>query len=290
MAGGVVIAAVGGWSVLADGWWLGAVGLGANRRLLMGPLGIFRRARGLPEWSQLVPTCPPAPCLQPRRMALPQHGPTEEDTASPDLFPVTLSPDFSLEDGLRREGLWPVAGVDEAGRGPLAGPVVTAAVILDPARIPPGLNDSKKLTAVRREALFDLILTQALAVSVASASPAEIDRTDVLKANLAAMAQAVRGLAIPAGAAIIDGRDVPPGLPCPGRAVVKGDARSLSIAAASIIAKVTRDRMMAAADTAFPGYGFAAHAGYGTAAHLAAIQRLGPCPLHRMTFKPLKGV
>ncbi|SIR08146.1 RNase HII [Rhizobium sp. RU20A] len=211
------------------------------------------------------------------------------EPALADLFPVVLTPDFSIEDGLRREGLWPVAGVDEAGRGPLAGPVVTAAVILDPARIPPGLNDSKRLTAVKREALFSLILDQALAVSIATASPAEIDRTDVLKANLAAMARAVRGLAVPAASAIIDGRDVPPGLPCPGRAVVKGDARSVSIAAASIVAKVTRDRMMATAEAAFIGYGFAAHAGYGTAAHLAAIKALGPCALHRMTFRPLKG-
>lgn len=209
--------------------------------------------------------------------------------AIPDLFPVILAPDFSIEDGLRREGLWPVAGVDEAGRGPLAGPVVTAAVILDPDHVPPGLNDSKKLTAVRREALFSLILEKAVAVCVASASPAEIDRTDVLKANLAAMARAVRGLSVSPAAAIVDGRDVPPGLPCPGRAVVKGDARSISIAAASIVAKVTRDRMMAAADARFPGYGFATHAGYGTAAHLEAIRTLGPSGLHRMTFKPLKG-
>lgn len=206
----------------------------------------------------------------------------------PDFFIVPDSgPDFSLEELARKRGLWPVAGTDEAGRGPLAGPVVAAAVILDPAAIPAGLNDSKKLSARRRDALYEEILATAT-VSIASSGAAHIDRRDIRKASLDAMRRAVAGLTIPAAHVLCDGRDVPDGLICSGSAVIKGDARSLSIAAASIIAKVTRDRMMDRAAEIFPAYGFDAHAGYGTKVHLQAIATHGPCPLHRMSFRPLR--
>ncbi|GES50318.1 ribonuclease HII [Rhizobium sp. NBRC 114257] len=200
---------------------------------------------------------------------------------------VPLVPTFELELIARRAGHWPVAGADEAGRGPLAGPVVAAAVILDPERIPNGLNDSKQLTAARREELFVEILATAT-VSIASSSAGRIDTTDIRKASLDAMRRAICGLAVPASYVLTDGLDVPVGLACPGKAVVKGDARSFSIAAASIVAKVTRDRMMARAGVVFPAYGFAAHAGYGTAQHRAGIEEHGPCPLHRMSFRPLR--
>ncbi len=207
---------------------------------------------------------------------------------SPMLFEdVPLVPTFELELIARRAGHWPVAGADEAGRGPLAGPVVAAAVILDPERIPDGLNDSKQLTAARREELFVEILATAT-VSIASSSAGRIDTTDIRKASLDAMRRAICGLAVPASYVLTDGLDVPAGLACPGKAVVKGDARSFSIAAASIVAKVTRDRMMARAGVVFPAYGFAAHAGYGTAQHRAGIEEHGPCPLHRMSFRPLR--
>lgn len=185
-------------------------------------------------------------------------------------------------------GYWPVAGTDEAGRGPLAGPVVAAAVILDPDNIPAGLNDSKKLSEAQREALFGRIIETALAVSIASSGPARIDDTDIRKASLDAMRRAVLALSRPACFILSDGRDLPPDTGLPGKAVIKGDGRSVSIAAASILAKVTRDRMMARADTVFSGYGFARHAGYPTAAHREAIAAQGPCALHRMSFRPLR--
>lgn len=200
---------------------------------------------------------------------------------------VPLLPDFRLELKARKAGHWPVAGADEAGRGPLAGPVVAAAVILDPKRIPDGLNDSKQLSAQRREELFEQILATAT-VAIASSSSRRIDETDIRKASLDAMRRAILSLSIPASYVLTDGLDVPPGLDCPGQAVVKGDARSVSIAAASIVAKVTRDRMMTRADLIFPAYGFASHAGYGTARHRAGIDSHGPCPLHRMSFGRLK--
>ncbi len=206
---------------------------------------------------------------------------------SPLLFDLPEGPDFLMETAARRAGLWPVAGTDEAGRGPLAGPVVAAAVILDPAAIPDGLNDSKQLSAAQREGLFAAILSTAH-VSVASSSARRIDGTDIRKASLDAMRRAVAGLSLAPRLVLADGRDVPPGFACEGRAVIRGDARSLSIAAASIVAKVTRDRMMARADHTFPGYGFAAHAGYATVVHRRAIETIGPCRLHRMTFRPLK--
>lgn len=203
------------------------------------------------------------------------------------LFDLPEGPDFLMETAARKRGFWPVAGTDEAGRGPLAGPVVAAAVVLDPDNIPDGLNDSKQLSAIKREALFALILQSAF-VSVASSSPRRIDAIDIRKASLDAMRRAVAGLEVAPKLVLADGRDVPPGLACEGRAVVKGDARSLSIAAASIVAKVMRDRMMARAGETFPGYGFAVHAGYATAVHRKAIGDIGPCRLHRMSFRPLR--
>lgn len=204
------------------------------------------------------------------------------------LFPdYPASPDDRFERHFSKDGLLPVAGLDEAGRGPLAGPVVAAAVILDPARVPEGLNDSKALSQKKRETLFDQIIATAM-VSIASASPREIDVTDIRKASLTAMRRALIALPVRAGYALIDGRDIPPGLTCPRRALVKGDARSLSIAAASIVAKVLRDRMMMRAAILYPAYGFDSHKGYGSAKHLAAIREHGPCPLHRMSFRPLR--
>lgn len=208
---------------------------------------------------------------------------------SPALFPLDVRPDFSIESRLTKRGLWPVAGLDEAGRGPLAGPVVAAAVILDPKRIPKGLDDSKRLSAEDREALFETILKKALAVSFASCSAETIDRTDIRKASLEAMRRAAAGLSVGPAYAIVDGLDVPPGLPCPGEAVVKGDQRSHSIAAASIVAKVMRDRMMGVCGQRHVSYGFEFHMGYATERHRAAIEIAGACArLHRLSFSPFR--
>ena len=202
---------------------------------------------------------------------------------------IPLLPDFRIELSARASGQWPIAGTDEAGRGPLAGPVVAAAVILDPDNIPDGLNDSKKLGAAERDALYEAILASAI-VSIASSGPGRIDMTDIRKASLDAMRRAVHGLSLRPRLVLADGRDVPPGLPCPGKALVKGDARSVSIAAASIVAKVTRDRMMIRAGIVYPDYGFGKHAGYPTVAHRNAIAASGPCPLHRMSFRPFRTI
>ncbi|WP_153115587.1 ribonuclease HII [Rhodocyclus tenuis] len=182
------------------------------------------------------------------------------------------------------EGL--VCGVDEAGRGPLAGPVVAAAVILDPARPIPGLNDSKKLSARRREALAVLIREQALAWAVAEASVEEIDRINILQASLLAMQRAVAALAVRPQLALIDGNRCPR-LACPAEALVGGDGRSAPIAAASILAKTVRDELMLALHARFPMYDFARHKGYPTAAHLAALREHGPCSEHRRSFAPV---
>lgn len=211
---------------------------------------------------------------------------TPPDSPMP-FDPSTLICDFSLELAARSAGHWPVAGTDEAGRGPLAGPVVAAAVILDPDNIPSGLNDSKKLSLKQREILFEMIMATAH-VSIASSGPRLIDEINILRASLDAMRRAVAGLPVKPAHVLVDGRDVPKGLSCSGKAVIKGDSRSVSIAAASIIAKVTRDRMMERAGLVYPAYGFAKHAGYGTKQHRDAIITDGPCPLHRMSFRPLK--
>jgi ribonuclease HII len=208
---------------------------------------------------------------------------TPPDSLFPD-YPAI--PDYRFEQHFAQNGCRLVAGLDEAGRGPLAGPVVAAAVILAPDTIPKGLNDSKALNHSRREALFELILASAQ-VGIASASAREIEASDIRAASLAAMRRALHALPVKAEYALVDGRDVPDDLCCPARALIKGDARSLSIAAASIVAKVTRDRMMTRAAETFPNYGFELHKGYGAKRHLEAITNHGPCPLHRMTFRPL---
>jgi ribonuclease HII len=191
-------------------------------------------------------------------------------------------PDFTLE----RRIAGPVAGVDEVGRGPLAGPVHAAAVILDPARLPPGLDDSKKMSETRREKAFDAIMASAIAVGIGVASVEEIDRINILAATMLAMRRAVERLTIRPVHALVDGNKVP-ALPCPAEAIVKGDSKVLSIAAASIIAKVTRDRFMSDLDAACPGYGWARTKGYGTADHMAALARLGPSVHHRTSFAPI---
>jgi len=196
------------------------------------------------------------------------------------------APDFSRECALMAAGSKNICGVDEAGRGPLAGPVVVSAVILDPKNIPSGLNDSKKLSAKRRERLFEQILATA-SVSIVSAPPDVIADLNIRGATLWAMAKAVSGLYPATGMALIDGRDIPKALPCPGEALIKGDGRSLSIAAASIVAKVMRDRMCLTMEEAAPGFGFKDHKGYGTARHLKALKKLGPTSYHRQDFAPV---
>ncbi len=184
-------------------------------------------------------------------------------------------------------GSAPVAGIDEAGRGPLAGPVVAAAVILDPARPIAGLNDSKKLSEAARVRMAVEIREKALAWAVAEASAAEIDRINILQATFLAMQRAVEGLAVAPVHALIDGNKVPPGLPCSGEAVVKGDGKIAAIAAASILAKTYRDTLMCELAELHPEYGFERHMGYPTPAHFAALQAHGPCPAHRRSFAPV---
>ena len=197
-------------------------------------------------------------------------------------------PDFSFETTHHNAGHVLVAGVDEAGRGPWAGPVVAAAVILDPANIPDGLNDSKKLNQARREQLFDQIQATA-EISTGIIEAGEIDRINILQATMKAMSDAIAGLPRSPSMALIDGNRTPV-LKCSSQTIKKGDALSLSIAAASIIAKVTRDHLMKDLDNQFPGYGFARHKGYGTAIHADALASLGPCPQHRKSFAPIKAL
>jgi ribonuclease HII len=181
----------------------------------------------------------------------------------------------------------PVCGVDEAGRGPLAGPVCAAAVILDIGAIPTGIDDSKKLTAKARGVLEIEIKASAVAWAVAFASVEEIEALNILHATGLAMARAVAALSLQPAHALVDGNYAFP-LPCPVRTVVKGDALSLSIAAASILAKTARDRLMAEMDAVYPGYGFAQHKGYGAASHMEALQLLGPSPIHRPSWAPIR--
>jgi len=195
-------------------------------------------------------------------------------------------PDLQHEGRVRAAGASCIAGVDEAGRGPLAGPVVAAAVVLDPGRIPPGLNDSKRLTAARRAALA-LALGDAARIGLGSASVEEIDRLNILRASHLAMARALAALPVPADHALIDGPLIPPGLACCATAIVRGDALSLSIAAASIVAKVARDRIMVDLAQQYPGYGWDRNAGYPTAHHRRALIRLGVTPAHRRSFAPV---
>jgi ribonuclease HII len=204
----------------------------------------------------------------------------------------TSEPDLSLENfHAKHLGVSPllVCGVDEAGRGPWAGPVSAAAVILDPTNLPKGINDSKKLNEALRERLFDEIVKVAVASCIVMIDAPLIDEINILAATHLAMAQAVAGLTVAPSLALIDGNRAPKGLACPSVTIIKGDALSLSIGAASILAKVTRDRFMVQADHDYPGYGFAKHKGYGVPQHMKALARLGPCPLHRLSFKPVAG-
>ncbi|MCR9281445.1 MAG: ribonuclease HII [Rhodobacteraceae bacterium] len=210
-------------------------------------------------------------------------------TFSPSLFDLAFpdSPDLAIERKHATSFDGRLCGVDEAGRGPWAGPVVTAAVILDYDRVPVGLNDSKKLTEARREELFEQIVATAH-VSLASASPATIDAVNIRTATLSAMVRAVNHLPLVPDYVLVDGRDVPHGLKQAGQALIKGDGRCLCVAAASIVAKVTRDRMMVHLDASFPDYGFAQHKGYGVPQHQAALERYGPTVHHRLSFKPVR--
>lgn len=198
-------------------------------------------------------------------------------------------PHFQFETDAHVAGAKRVAGIDEVGRGPLAGPVTAAAVVLDPENIPAGLDDSKKLTPKRRAVLHDAILAAA-EVSVAHASVEEIDELNILRAAHLAMERAVAGLSVPPCVALIDGNMIPAGLSVPGRAIVKGDMLSLSIAAASIVAKKRRDDLMWDLAQQFPGYGWETNAGYGSKSHIEALRNLGVTPHHRRSFRPVHNI
>ena len=193
-------------------------------------------------------------------------------------------PDFSYEIGAANKGYKFICGVDEAGRGPLAGPVCAAAVILPEGLEIEGLNDSKKISEKKREALFDIITEKAIAYSIAFGTIEEIEQYNILEATYIAMNRAIEGLEIKADFALIDGNRVPKGISVPCETVVKGDSKSYSIAAASILAKVTRDRLMLEYDKKYPEYLFAQHKGYGTKAHYEAIKQHGVCEIHRLSF------
>ena len=198
---------------------------------------------------------------------------------------MTTGPDFNFEHDLIARGATQIAGVDEVGRGPLAGPVTAAAVILNPNNIPEGLNDSKALTKRRLAILEPLILASA-EVSIAHASVEEIDEINILQASHLAMERAVAGLG-QVDHALIDGNKIPRGLKCSATSLIKGDSRSLSIAAASIVAKMCRDRIMVELAQQYPGYGWETNAGYGSKSHISALQNLGVTPHHRRSFKPV---
>lgn len=199
------------------------------------------------------------------------------------------NPDYSLETQALAQGHIRIAGVDEVGRGPLAGPVTAAAVILEPGAIPAGLNDSKQLTARARAALAAILHAQA-EVSIAHASVAEIDQINILRASHLAMARAVAALDPPPDYLLIDGNLLPRGLTIPARSVVKGDARSVSIAASSIVAKICRDAIMVDLAQHYPGYGWETNAGYPSKSHKEALQNLGVTPHHRRSFKPVHNI
>lgn len=203
-----------------------------------------------------------------------------------EMIPLRRGPTFAREANAMRRGLTPIAGCDEAGRGPLAGPVVAAAVILDPARVPKGLEDSKELSAKTRDELFDVICATA-EVAVAIAPPARIDRDNILRASLWALAKAVCALPRTPQLVFVDGRDSLP-LECEVKAVIGGDGIIASIAAASIVAKVTRDRLMTQLGLAHPEYGFEKHKGYGTSFHAERLRAHGPCIHHRYSFAPVR--
>ena len=202
---------------------------------------------------------------------------------------IPTNPDFSFEQAAYDKGFIRVVGVDEVGRGPIAGPVTAAAVILDPANIPDGLNDSKKLSAKKRQALLQLVLETA-EVSVAHASVEEVDALNIYHASHLAMVRAVQGLAVPPDYALIDGNKIPKDLTIPAEAIVKGDARSVSIAAASIAAKISRDAIMESLAQQYPGYGWEQNAGYPSPAHKRALLELGVTPHHRRSFRPVHNI
>lgn len=189
-----------------------------------------------------------------------------------------------FDEAIRAEGVSLLCGVDEAGRGPLAGPVFAAAVILRPDAVPEGLNDSKKLSEKKREALFEDICREALAYGIASASVEEIEEYNILQATFLAMRRAVESLSVTPELLLIDGNRTPPGLTVPSRTLVKGDALSASVGAASILAKVSRDRLLMELDREYPQYAFAKHKGYGTALHYEKLAEYGMCPAHRPSF------
>jgi ribonuclease HII len=197
-----------------------------------------------------------------------------------------MGPDFEMEKAAYAAGRLHIAGVDEVGRGPLAGPVTAAAVVLDPARIPDGLNDSKQLSKKRREALAELLINCAM-VSVGHASVEEIEQVNILRASHLAMQRAVAGLPVVPDHVLVDGAMVPHGMNLPVTPVVKGDTRCLSISAASIVAKIARDLIMVDLAQQHPGYGWETNMGYGSKSHMAALRDLGVTPHHRRTFKPV---
>jgi len=202
---------------------------------------------------------------------------------------VAAMHDLSLETDYAKQAQIPletVCGVDEAGRGPWAGPVCAAAIILNPKALPKGIADSKQLTHTQREALFVPLKEHAMSSCITMTSPQEIDSTNILKATLRPMSLAVPGLTPQPRLALVDGNRAPD-LSCPSLCLIGGDHLSLSIGAASILAKVARDRLMVEADDLYPGYGFAQHQGYGTRAHLEALLKLGPCPIHRLSYRPV---
>lgn len=192
-------------------------------------------------------------------------------------------PDYSFELAARDAGYRHVCGIDEAGRGPLSGPVVAAACVLEPGTEIPGLNDSKKLTPKKRDLLYDLVIERATDFAVGFATPEEVDSINILNATMLAMRRAIAALKVSADYALVDGNSIRD-YPIPARAIIKGDSLSMSVAAASILAKVTRDRLCLEDDRQYPMYGFAKHKGYGTAEHIAALRTYGPCPIHRKTF------
>lgn len=193
-------------------------------------------------------------------------------------------PDFFYEEKARKNGYGIICGVDEAGRGPLAGPVFAAAVVLPKDCVIEGLDDSKKLTEKKREALFDVITEKAVAYNISYATVNEIEEFNILEATYMAMNRAVDGLSVPADFALIDGNRMPRNIKIPCETIVKGDSKSYSVAAASVLAKVSRDRLLAEYDRIYPQYGFAKHKGYGTKAHYEAIKKYGVCELHRISF------
>ncbi|MFH1028171.1 MAG: ribonuclease HII [Pseudomonadota bacterium] len=208
-------------------------------------------------------------------------------TRQDNLFDQLPTDTLAYEKIAQAQGFQRIAGVDEVGRGPLAGPVMATAVILPPGLHIPGIDDSKKLSPFKREILFDVITAKALAIGTGSVEPEIIDSINILQATRLAMLTAVRQLSPLPDFLLIDGI-TPINTSIPQKTVKKGDSLSLSIAAASIIAKVTRDRLMVEMDQRYPGYGFAGHKGYGSALHLEAIRQLGPCPIHRLTFGGVK--